>query len=59
MIDSFVDVFTELSIDGWQTWGPTSGPLRIVGTPEPASLFALATGSGALIAGPRRRGASL
>lgn len=56
--ESFFDVFTELSIDGGQTWGPASGPMRIVGTPEPASLLALAAGIGALGARRRRRASS-
>lgn len=37
-IDSFFDVFTELSIDGGQTWNPASGPLHLSGgLPEPSS----------------------
>jgi hypothetical protein len=37
-IDSFFDVFTELSIDGGQNWTPGNSALRIVGvSPEPAS----------------------
>lgn len=65
-IDSFFDVFTELSVDGGQTWNPTvqlsvdygqtwtSGPsaLMVVGVPEPASMTLLAIGGLALI---RRR----
>lgn len=55
-IDSFFDVFTELSLDGGQTWIPgdrpahmrlTSGPV-----PEPATL---ALGGAALAAALRRR----
>jgi hypothetical protein len=45
-IHSFFDVFTELSLDGGQTWSPqTSGPARLDGMPEPATLalFAPAT----------------
>lgn len=42
-IDSFFDVFTELSLDGGQNWIPSSGPVRMeltrVGVPEPSSLL--------------------
>jgi hypothetical protein len=47
-IDSFFDVFTELSLDGGQTWIPKAGPratrVYLGGVPEPASisLFAIA-----------------
>jgi hypothetical protein len=36
---SFFDVFTELSVDGGQTWIPSTGPSQLVyqNTPEPAS----------------------
>src|SRR6185369_7648226 len=32
-IESFFDVFTELSIDGGQSWMPGDGPVRVVLTP--------------------------
>jgi hypothetical protein len=36
-IDSFFDVFTELSIDGGQSWTPGNAPLHLVGNlPEPS-----------------------
>lgn len=36
-IDSFFDVFTELSIDGGQTWTPGNAQLHLVGdVPEPS-----------------------
>ena len=44
-IDSFFDVFTELSIDGGQTWMPSnngSGHVELV--PEPTSICLLAIG---------------
>jgi hypothetical protein len=44
-IDSFFDVFTELSLDGGQTWIPdSSGPTRVNLIPSPAmpALWALA-----------------
>lgn len=53
-INSFFDVFTELSVDGGQTWTPSSGEsaMRMVAgqaTPEQASLAALGLGVIALI----------
>jgi hypothetical protein len=50
-IDSFFDVFTELSIDGGMTWIPSNGPTHVtLYVPEPASLamvgLALATFAG-------------
>jgi hypothetical protein len=47
-IDSFFDVFTELSLDGGQTFIPSAGSTRVVLTPEPASLVLLALGLAAL-----------
>lgn len=48
-IDSFFDVFTELSIDGGQSWIPSDGSVRMTLEPAPGGvvLFALA-GAGAL-----------
>jgi hypothetical protein len=47
-IDSFFDVFTELSIDGGATWIPKAGPrgtrVNLGGVPEPASIALLAIG---------------
>ena len=49
-IDSFFDVFTELSVDGGATWIPNSQPSAfgedgstrlVLGIPEPASLMLL------------------
>lgn len=55
-IDSFFDVFTELSIDGGQTWMPSnSGSARMVLVPAPvASMLGLA-GFGLLALCRRRR----
>ncbi len=40
-IDSFFDVFTELSLDGGQSWIPADNAMRLQGVlPEPASLAA-------------------
>jgi hypothetical protein len=48
-IDSFFDVFVELSVDDGQTWlpGTSNGPggsLPLNGTPEPATALLLAVG---------------
>lgn len=42
-IDSFFDVFTELSIDGGQTWMPSEGPthMTLESVPDPGSTLAL------------------
>jgi hypothetical protein len=53
-IDSFFDVFTELSLDGGMTWGPdTNGPGHMELCPEPATLALLTLGGLAML---RRRG---
>jgi hypothetical protein len=45
MVSSFFDVFTELSLDGGQTWTPSSGSERMVGSvPEPASFVVIGLG---------------
>jgi hypothetical protein len=45
-IDSFFDVFTELSVDGGQTWIPKAGSrgtrVNLGGVPEPASIVFVA-----------------
>lgn len=51
-IDSFFDVFTELSLDGGQTWMPSTGSMRLTGVPEPTTLGVLAGAAMILI---RRR----
>src|SRR5438552_18866301 len=51
-IDSFFDVFTELSLDGGATWTPATGPVHIQ-NPEPGSL-ALLVSAAALLIGRRR-----
>jgi len=42
-IDSFFDVFTELSLDGGQSWIPKAGPrgtrVTLGGVPEPSSIM--------------------
>ncbi len=55
-IDSFFDVFTELSIDGGQTWEQASGPLRLTSAaiPEPSIALLLAPPAAALFALRRR-----
>ena len=33
-IDSFFDVFTELTLDGGQSWTPGGSPMHLTGVPE-------------------------
>ena len=62
-IDSFFDVFTELSIDGGATWMPGtggngpggSGHVELQGIPEPASIALLAFGLIGIAGLARRR----
>ena len=52
-IDSFFDVFTELSVDGGSSWMASAGSTRFVIVPEPATMSVL--GVGALMVLARRR----
>ncbi len=53
-IDSFFDVFTELSVDGGATWMPDSqGPAHVVLMPEPSALTFVGLG---VLVFLRRRG---
>jgi hypothetical protein len=57
-IDSFFDVFTDLSLDGGQTWTPSSGPggstvMTLEDIPEPGTVLLLAAGCLALAAASR------
>ena len=61
-IDSFFDVFTELSIDGGQTWMPGSdtlggppSPGHVTLVPEPTSMSLLAAGFVGMMGFIRRR----
>lgn len=60
-VDSFFDVFTELSLDGGQTWTPsrsgsTTATIRMSSTPVPAAAWMLGSGLLGLVgAGWRRR----
>jgi hypothetical protein len=58
-IDSFFDIFTELSVDGGQTWNPvTNGPTRVdlqSAAPEPGTWFLLSTSLAGLAAFRLRR----
>lgn len=58
-IDSFFDVFTELSLDGGATWIPSSGPSRMsTQTPEPSSIALFTMGAlGMVMLRKRRRAA--
>lgn len=54
-IDSFFDIFMQLSTDGGATWAPdSSGPVRVTLVPEPKSA-ALLLGSAAALLLRRRR----
>jgi hypothetical protein len=60
-IDSFFDVFTELSLDGGQNWIPSAGPLKgasrmTLGDNVPEPLPAILIGGGLLLIMRRLRG---
>lgn len=54
-IDSFFDIFTELSVDGGATWIPSStGSGHVVLVPEPGTVLLLACGLGGALLLRRR-----
>ena len=60
MINSFFDIFTELSLDGGQTWTPATGPSQavLVPLPEPSSVLLLGVGMALVLFARLRRGTS-
>ena len=52
-IDSFFDVFTELSVDGGASWIPSDTSTHMRLTPEPATLALMLMGAVALLRGRR------
>lgn len=49
-INSFFDIFTELSLDGGATWTPSTGSTHVdLVVPEPGSLFLFGAGALALV----------
>jgi hypothetical protein len=54
-IDSFFDVFTEISLDGGQHWAPALSSVRLESLPEPSACALAALGLISLAAGRRRR----
>ena len=53
-IDSFFDVFTELSVDGGMTWIASDSSTRMYLVPEPVTLTLLGIG-GSIVLIRRRR----
>jgi hypothetical protein len=43
-IDSFFDIYTELSVDGGLSWTPGDKAMRMVLYPEPATVLLLGLG---------------
>ena len=58
-IDSFFDVFVELSLAGPITLTTTLGPIHVEAVPEPSSIAVIATALFAMLALFRRRGGAV
>jgi hypothetical protein len=54
-IDSFFDVFTEISFNGGSNWFPSTGPTRVNLVPEPSSVLIAALALIGFATGGRRR----
>jgi hypothetical protein len=54
-IDSFFDVFTELTFDGGANWLPSIGPTRVNLVPEPSCVLLAAVALFGTIGFVRRR----
>ena len=50
-VDSFFDVFFEVSIDGGQSWEPYSSAVHLTMVPEPSTMALVAISAGLLVPG--------
>jgi hypothetical protein len=53
-VDSFFDVFFEVSTDGGQSWEPYSSAVHLTMVPEPSTMVLVAISAGLLVPGWRR-----
>jgi len=47
-IESFFDIFTEISLDGGASWSPSKGPIRLEVFVDPSAIIATAVGGGTI-----------